>query len=214
VLWGGWGEILRKKKYKYTTTILVHVPHHAQFTDETSQWCTGSMRGTNQTGELNGIGQALMWLRDVDDGTDAAVVVYDSMYAANMTQEIFEAHCNKEAVEVNIKLLAEVKVVTEVHFVYVKGHSGDEGNDAEDERVQGGKNVSNPMCRLTKACGEGEGWFGPAELVIARMLEQDDSQRGENDGEELGGAAVSGGIEPNAEPAAEGATSPPDDPRG
>jgi hypothetical protein len=74
----------------------------------------------------------------------------------------------------------------------VKGHSGDEGNDAEDERVQGGKNVSNPMCRLTKACGEGEGWFGPAELVIARMLEQDDSQRGENDGEELGGAAVRG----------------------
>ena len=51
----------------------------------------GATRGTDQTGELNGIGQALMWLRDVDDGDDAAVIVYDSMYAANMTQEIYEA---------------------------------------------------------------------------------------------------------------------------
>ena len=27
----------------------------------------------------------------------------------------------------------------------VKGHSGDEGNDAADERVRWGKDVSNPM---------------------------------------------------------------------
>ena len=173
-------------------------------TDEKSRWWMGSRRGTNQTGEVNGIGQALMWLRDVAGGTDAAVFVYDSMYAANMTQEIYEAQCNKEAVEANVKLLAEVKVDREVHFVHVKGHSGDKGNDAADARVQWGKDVSNPMCRLRKGGGEGDGRFGPAERVIVRPLEQDDSQRGEKDGEELGGVAAAGSIEPAAEPTAEG----------
>ena len=75
-----------------------------------------------------------------------------------------------------------MKVDREVHFVHVKGHSGDEGNDAADECVQWGKEVSNPMCRLGKVGGEGAGRFGPAERVIARTLEQDDGLGGENDG--------------------------------
>jgi hypothetical protein len=134
------------------------------------------------------------------------------MYAANMTQEIYEAQwqCNKEAVEVNVKLLAEVKVDREVQFVHVKGHSGDKGNDAADARVQWGKDVSNPMCRLRKGGGEGDGRFGPAERVIIRPLEHDDSQRGEKDGEELGGVAAAGSIEPAAEPTAEGVASSPE----
>ena len=55
-------------------------------TDHESRWFMGSPRGTNQTSELNGICQGLMWLNNVpvDDG-DAAII-FDSMYAANQTQ--------------------------------------------------------------------------------------------------------------------------------
>ena len=134
-------------------------------TDVKSKWWMGAARGTNQTGELNGIGQALMWLRDVAGGDDPAAIVYDSMYAANMTQGNFEPNCNKEAVALNVKLLAEQGAVRTVHFVHVKGHSGDEGNDAADERVQWGKDVNSPMCRLREGGGEGQGRFEPCARV-------------------------------------------------
>ena len=35
-------------------------------TDPGSSWWCGAQRGTNSTGELMGIGQALIWLRDLD----------------------------------------------------------------------------------------------------------------------------------------------------
>ena len=55
-------------------------------------------RGTNNTGELVGMAQALMWLRDVDSGDDAACICYDSEWAAKTTQGIFKAR-NKHVVE-------------------------------------------------------------------------------------------------------------------
>ena len=48
-----------------------------------SRWFMGSPRGTNQTDELNGIGQGLMWLNNVPVDDDDAAFVYDSMCAAN-----------------------------------------------------------------------------------------------------------------------------------
>jgi hypothetical protein len=39
----------------------------------------------NNTGKIIGIGQALMWLREVDEATDIpAIMLFDSCYAANM----------------------------------------------------------------------------------------------------------------------------------
>jgi hypothetical protein len=44
-------------------------------TDHESRWFMGSPRPTNQTGELDGIGQGLMWLNNVPvDDDDAAFV--------------------------------------------------------------------------------------------------------------------------------------------
>ena len=46
----------------------------------------GADKGTNNTGELNGMGQGLLYLWDFDGTDDAVVFMYDSMYAANMVQ--------------------------------------------------------------------------------------------------------------------------------
>jgi hypothetical protein len=46
----------------------------------------GADKGTNNTGELNGMGQGLLYLWDFDGTDDAVVFLYDSMYAANMVQ--------------------------------------------------------------------------------------------------------------------------------
>jgi ribonuclease HI len=53
--------------------------------DNDSIWLCGATWGTNNTGEIIGIVQTLMWLRDVDEATDnPAIMLFDSCYATNM----------------------------------------------------------------------------------------------------------------------------------
>jgi hypothetical protein len=127
-----------------------------------------------------------MWLNKVlvDDG-DAAFV-YDIMYAANQSQGKWKPKANKEAIKLNEELLATASGQRTVHWVHVKGHSGNEGNDCVDERVQWGKD-GGPYSRFGKGGGEGPGRFGPVE----------------KNGEELGGAAAAGGDNPAVEGAAD-----------
>jgi ribonuclease HI len=93
----------------------------------------GSPRGTNQTGELNCIGQGLVWADNVPVDDDDAAIVYDSMYAANQTQGKCKPKANKVAIKLNEELLATASRWRTVHFVHVKGHSGSEGNDCADD---------------------------------------------------------------------------------
>ena len=59
-------------------------------------------------------------------------------------------------------LLAEVEKSRTVHWVHVKGHSGDGGNDRADELVQWGKE-EGPYARLRAlGAGEGDSRFGAA----------------------------------------------------
>ena len=143
-------------------------------TDETDRFFCGATRGTNNTGELCGIGQGLMWLRDVAANAELsaptaveapAVMLYDSGYAANIATGRWKANANEALVAWVQRLLAEVEASGRVvHWVHVKGHSADGGNDAADERVQWGKG-DGPFARLRDGGGEGESRFGAAEVA-------------------------------------------------
>jgi ribonuclease HI len=81
------------------------------------------------------IGQGLMWLNNVPVDDDDAAFMYDSMYAANQSHGKWKPKANKEAIQLNEKLLATASRRRTVHWVHVKGHSDNEGNDCADERV-------------------------------------------------------------------------------
>ena len=140
-------------------------------TDADSVWCCGATHGTNNTGELIGIGQALLWLRDVaahatlsapEAVTAPAIILFDSTYAANMVTGRWQPNANVALVEWARRLLAQVEAGgREGHFVHVKGHSDDGGNDRADELVQWGKG-DGPYARLRNDGGEGESRFGAA----------------------------------------------------
>jgi ribonuclease HI len=148
--------------------------------DDDSGWFCGATRGTNNTGEIIGIGQALMWLRDVDEATDIpAIMLFDSCYAANMVTGRWQPNANIALVEWARKLLADVEATGRtVHWVHVKGHSADGGNDRADELVQWGK-TGGPYCRVREGGGEGEGRYGAATTAALATATEGDSALGE-----------------------------------
>ena len=86
-------------------------------------------------------------------------------YAANMATGRWKAASNVALVAWVQKLLAEVEESGRaVHWVHVKGHSADGGNDKADEQVQWGKEAG-PYARLREGGGEGESRYGAATRV-------------------------------------------------
>jgi ribonuclease HI len=148
--------------------------------DNDSIWLFGATRGTNNTGEFIGIGQALMWLRDVDDATDIpAIMLFDSCYAVNMVTGRWQPKSNVAMVEWAWKFLVDVGAMGRtVHRVHVKGHSADGGNDRADELVQWGK-TAGPYCRVWEGGGEGEGRYGAATMAALATATEGDSAMGQ-----------------------------------
>ena len=89
-------------------------------------------------------------------------MLYDSGYAANMVTGRWQPNTNTNVVQWARGLLAEAEKTRTVHWVHVKGHSGDGGNDRADELVQWGKE-EGPYARLRAlGAGEGDSRFGAA----------------------------------------------------
>eukprot|EP01050_Picozoa_sp_SAG11_P002236 SAG11_NODE_110_length_16199_cov_18.081180_1_plen_282_part_00 len=157
--WGaaGWGaQILRTTEANDEASVCAELWGPVE-TDPDSIWHCGAERGTNNTGEIIGIGQALMWLRDVDESNTPAAMLFDSCYAANMITGRWQPNKNIALISWAWRLLKEVTEDKgrQIHWVHVKGHSEDGGNDRADELVQWGK-IEGPYCRLRAGGGEGE----------------------------------------------------------
>ena len=115
----------------------------------------GAEVGSNNTGELSAVCEALRWLTEHEPTAQPAVICYDSVYAANIAQGIFRAHKNVALAQRSHELLAGARRRRSVRFLHVKGHSGHEWNDEADRLANRG------------AAGErsaGAGWLahGPA----------------------------------------------------
>ena len=72
-------------------------------TNSTSQFWLGSQKGTNNTAELNGAAQALIWLRN-EGGHAPAAILYDSEYAGQSTTGAWNGKANLEAIRINREL--------------------------------------------------------------------------------------------------------------
>ena len=115
-----------------------------------------------------------MWLRDIashatlsaPEIVDApAVMLFDSCYAANMVTGRWQPNANVALVVWARKLLADVEATGRtVHWVHVKGHSADGGNDRADALVQWGKG-DGPFARLREGGGEGDSRYGAADAA-------------------------------------------------
>jgi len=92
----------------------------------------GAEVGSNNTGELSAVCEALRWLTEHEPSSRAAVICYDSNYAANQAQGIHKAHKNVALSRRSHQLLADARRRRPVRFQHVKGHSGHVWNDMAD----------------------------------------------------------------------------------
>ena len=117
------------------------------------------MRGTNQTGELCGCINALLWLEEYGEDGDVAICV-DSLYAGNEIEGCWAVKANHHLIRYGLEVHERVRQTRSVTFIHVKGHSADGGNDRADELVQWGKSAG-PFTRLGRGISEGPGLTGP-----------------------------------------------------
>ena len=112
----------------------------------------GCPRRTNNTAELSGVIQALLWLiyGPAADNGDTAVLLCDSCYAMDSAEGHITPQRNLAAIMVVQDLLARARTHRDVHFVHVKGHSVDGGNERADELAWWGKE-SGPYSRVSRA---------------------------------------------------------------
>jgi ribonuclease HI len=93
-----------------------------------SPYFLGAEVGSNNTGELSGVCEALCFLigQPAEDPSHAApaVICYDSEYAAMQAQGKWKANKNKALVARTQELLRQARARRDVRFLHVKGHSG------------------------------------------------------------------------------------------
>eukprot|EP01036_Dinobryon_divergens_P022700 gene22700-30982_t len=111
--------------------------------EKTSPYFLGATVGSNNTGELSAIGEALLWLENNNDPAEypAAVIHYDSEYAAKSVTGEFNGPKNR-TLYLNIRDIFHRLTVNpermRIAFEHVKGHSNDRWNDRADKLANKG----------------------------------------------------------------------------
>ena len=148
--WGkaGWGAWIATKFLSDSDPVPLSDLWGPVITDKKSEFYQKCDLGSNNTGELTGILQALLWARQ-HGGHEPFALCYDSMYAANITSGLWKPKTNKGIASLcREHFIAESERRTGgVHLIHIKGHSDQLGNEKADERVQWGKE-NGPYCRF------------------------------------------------------------------
>ena len=127
-------------------------------TDQSDPSYLGATRGTNNTGELTAIAEALRYLL-ADQSSRPALIRYDSTYAANMAAGRWRAKSNK-------RLVASVrKLWTQAHehlggrlwASHVDAHTDHRWNDRADELARHARQRGRP----SRTAAEGRLWVAP-----------------------------------------------------
>ena len=98
----------------------------------------GAEIGTNNTGELSAMVEALRWALHAEGARRFGVITiwYDSEYAYGQVTGTNRARKNVLLVRYARLLRSRTERVREVRFQHVKGHSGDPGNEAADRAAE------------------------------------------------------------------------------
>jgi ribonuclease HI len=100
--------------------------------------------GSNNTGELTAIAAALSWLLKEDPTRRPAIICYDSKYAADSVEGLFNGKRNEQLIQYTRSLYTLVSLGCPLALQHVKGHSNNQWNDMADHLAKlGNKGLSH-----------------------------------------------------------------------
>lgn len=136
--YAGWGAVVFRMPL--VGDLPDYVLHGPVVTQEWDHLWMGARESTNNTGELMAIGEAMIWLRDEapDNGTTPVTLRFDSYYAANMAQGIWDPKSNEELVAQVRKLTMDVEAKRVILWEHVYGHTGALDNELADRAADSG----------------------------------------------------------------------------
>eukprot|EP00969_Alexandrium_andersonii_P087328 3852475-Alexandrium_andersonii.AAC.1 len=134
----GWGVVVVAANTPTSKGLLEAELFGPVILDSASDEFLGAEVASNNTGELSGICEALLWLRDWEHAGRPAVICYDSVYAAKRTSGEINARENLGLVHCAKTLLREGKAKRKATMKHVKGHSGEQWNEAVDRLAKRG----------------------------------------------------------------------------
>ena len=161
----GWGVAVIEGLQAGTTTVggeLVAELYGPVVLDRSSKGYLGAEVGSNNTGELCGICEALLWLAEYETTVRPAVICYDSEYAANQVQGKWKTNMNIALVGKGKELLSRARARREVRFLHVKGHSNHVWNDTADALANRGA--------AGETCNQGRWGMPPPHLPPPHLL--------------------------------------------
>ena len=138
----GWGVVLWHRNHTREACGPVVV-------DENLPLFLGAERTSNNTGELSAVMHSFLMLLSLPEDTCPKHVVfhYDSEYAANVAQAQWSLRRNVALARYAQKLLCQVQARCVVHWKWIKGHTGNIGNERADAlaaRGRSGESVPFP----------------------------------------------------------------------
>lgn len=116
---------------------------------EDGPYYLGATYGSNNTGELTAISEALIWLLSTDMVGWHITILFDSLYAANVTQGIWTPHDNLDLASTSYSLFKKACQRFTFSFRKVKSHTGQKWNERADYLADlGGNNHCNYLVDL------------------------------------------------------------------
>ena len=157
-------------------------------TDSNARGFLGATHGTNNTGELQAIGEVLMWANEHMDSNQSLLIRYDSTYAAMITQPVYTASSNRQLALRVQTLYRHRRAIAPVFFSHVDAHTGHKWNECADTLANRGRASSSYDIEQKRLRAEQRKRDRAAGIV----RDADGAGAGAGDGEGgVGGAAYS-----------------------
>ena len=134
----GWGVVVFR--YPVDTEVPDYVLHGPVVVGRWDPLWLGAGDATNNTGELSAIGELMLWLlHEAPDRGDVPVHIrFDSKYAANMAQGVWEPKTNEHLAARVRELTSQVEERRVLSWEHVYGHQGTHDNELADRAAAAG----------------------------------------------------------------------------